>query len=240
MDKIFPGNPYRTLVSHDGLYESPKDENGKYIGPLVAYAGTEPTTQKNYVGFAYFNMAKVEQDPYARKYFSEFIARKIYGRVDTPTLIVGAPMGGIIFATSTADKLMCNVAFFEKKVIKLPDLVNGTKEESELIFNRHDIKAGDRVVIFDDLCNNFSTTDKMIDLINSRGATVVAIACILNRSHYPNWKKIPVLSVVHAPTPEYGQTDPEVEELVKSGNVVWKPKVEWDRLKKAMEGGNNQ
>jgi orotate phosphoribosyltransferase len=240
MGKIDLDNPYQTLVNFDGLYDSPKDVNGKPKGPVVAYAGIESETQKNYVGFAYFNIAKVEQDPKSRKYFVEALARNIKYRVNHPTIIVGAPMGGLILATALADAFFCDVAFFEKKVTKLADPINHLKEESELVFNRHEINPGDSVILFEDLVNNFSTTKKMVDFIDSKGANVIAIACIVNRS--PNgcdsFEGIPVISVIDIPTAEYKQTDPEVKELIESGNIVYKPKAEWSRLKKAMEDEN--
>lgn len=240
MNEIVKGNPYQTLINFNGLYESPKDPNGKYQGPLVAYAGTyidDNGEKKNYVGFAYFNMAKVEEDYYSRLFFADILANKIYD-IGKPTTLIGAPMGGIIFATTTADYLACRVAFFEKKVTEVANPSAGTKEQSDLIFNRHDINEGDEVVLFEDLCNNFSTTDKMIDIITSKGGKVTAIACVFNRSQYTEWKGIPVISVIHSETKEYKQTDSEVEELIKSGNIVWKPKAEWRRLKAAMETGN--
>ena len=239
MNKIDFNDAFQTLVNFDGLYESLKDKDGKFLGPVVGYAGIEPTTQKNYVGFRYFNIAKVEQNADTRKYFADILGFKIKTEIGVnPTIIIGAPMGGIILATTTADALLCDAAFFEKKVTKLADPINHTKEESVLVFNRHDLCSDDKVILFEDLCNNFSTTDKMIELIKSKGAQVIAIACVFNRSECKEWKNIPVLSVIHLYTPEYKQTDPEVKKLIESGNVVWKPKAEWGKLKQAMKNEN--
>jgi len=234
MEKILLTDPYQVLINYDALYESPKDRYGQYLGPLVAYAGIEPRTGKNWVGFAYYNIAKVEQPPETRNYFSKILSKKIKQQFDRPTIIIGAPMGGLIFATSTADQLECDVAFFEKKVTQLADPTNHTKEKSELIFNRHILCSYDKVIIFEDVCNNFTTTDQMIDLIASKGAKILAIVCIVNRSSLVEWKGIPVISALHLPTDEFSQTDLEVQKLIADGKIVWKPKAEWEKLRKAM------
>jgi len=227
-------DPYKLFVSYNGLYESPKDERGEYKGPLVAYAGKDPSG-KNYVGFSYFNVAKIEQPSRSRAFFANLLAKKINDKIGVPNHLVAAPMGGIIFSVTTADILNCNVSFFEKKITKLANPENGTKEESKLVYNRHEIAPDESVIIFEDLCNNFSTTQKMVDFLRSMGVKVVAIACVLNRSPHLTWKEIPIISAIHIPTPEYKQTDSEVIKLIESGQIVWKPKAEWGRLKEAMK-----
>ncbi|MBL7058230.1 hypothetical protein ISS03_02730, partial [Patescibacteria group bacterium] len=94
---------------------------------------------------------------------------------------------------------------------------------------------GDRVIIVEDLCNNFSTTSKLVNLIETLGGVVVGIACILNRSPGHIWFELPVMSVIHKPLPQYKQDDPEVAHLVRDGNVVWKPKHEWSKILAAMQ-----
>jgi len=79
-------------------------------------------------------------------------------------------------------------------------------------------------------------------LIMSLGGSVTAITCELNRSptiddYYLSPAagcKIPVISLVRKPIPEYKQDDPAVINDITIGNVVWKPKNEWPRLMKAM------
>jgi len=95
------------------------------------------------------------------------------------------------------------------------------------------------VVIVEDVCNNFSTTDKMISLVESSGGVVVAIAVIFNRSALDNYQtksgqRMPVLSVVHKHLPQYKQEDPEVARDIAAANVVWKPKDNWETLAAAM------
>jgi adenine/guanine phosphoribosyltransferase-like PRPP-binding protein len=227
-------DPYQILKDCDALYESPKDENGKYIGPLVAYAGLDENG-KNFVGFHYVNIAQAEQEYLPRIELSKMIAEKITQVVGKPDRLIAAPMGGIIFAASTSNFLETKVSFFEKKFIRLNDLEKNIREEYELIYKRHNLNHGEKVIIFEDLCNNFSTTQKMIEMLKELGAEVVAIACIFNRSDKKDLMGIPVISVMHIPIPEYKQDDPTVKEILESGNIVLSAKKEWSRLKEAMK-----
>ena len=218
-------DPYKILVNYDAVYQSPIGANGEFLGPLVGYAGTYTDDQgekKNYVGSAYFNMAKVEEDAFTRRFFADNLARKIIIGNFNPSVLIGAPMGGIIFTVTIADILKSRATFFEKK-------------ESELVFNRHTLKKGDKVILVEDLVNNFSTTNKMIKIVTEMGAEVKAIACIFNRSPYDNWEGIPVISVIHKSVPEYKQDDPLVKKLIEAGNIVWRPKSKWPRLRAVME-----
>jgi orotate phosphoribosyltransferase len=225
---------YQILKNCDALYESPKDENGKYIGPLVAYAGLDENG-KNFVGFHYVNIAQAEQEYSPRIELSKMMAEKITAVVGKPDRLIAAPMGGIVFSVSTANVLETKVSFFEKKFIRLNDQEKNIREEYELIYKRHNLKPGEKVIIFEDLCNNFSTTQKMIEMLKELGAEVVAIACIFNRSDKKDLMGIPVISVMHIPIPEYKQDDPVVKEILESGNIVLSAKKEWTKLKEAMK-----
>jgi len=86
----------------------------------------------------------------------------------------------------------------------------------------------------EDVCNNFSTTQKLREIIESRGAKLVAITCAINRSGTEKWDEMPVISSVFSPTEQFRQSEPEVIKLVRAGKVVWKPKQQWAELKKAM------
>jgi orotate phosphoribosyltransferase len=225
---------YQLLKDCDALYESPKDENGKYLGPLVAYAGLDENG-KNFVGFHYVNIAQAEQEYLPRVELSKMMAEKITQVVGKPDRLIAAPMGGIVFSVSTANVLETKVSFFEKKFIRLNDQEKNIREEYELVYKRHNLNPGEKVIIFEDLCNNFSTTQKMIEMLKELGAEVVAIACIFNRSDKEELMGIPVISVMHIPIPEYKQDDPAVKEILESGNIVLSAKKEWTKLKEAMK-----
>ncbi|MFH0830801.1 MAG: hypothetical protein V1895_01955 [Parcubacteria group bacterium] len=86
----------------------------------------------------------------------------------------------------------------------------------------------------EDVCNNFSTTTDAVQLIEKAGGRLVAVMCLLNRSREEYFgyrtRDIPVLALEHKPMPQYRQDDPAVAEDIAAGNVVWKPKEEWQRL----------
>jgi len=63
-----------------------------------------------------------------------------------PDVVIGAPMGGIMLAVDLGRLLECRTIFAEKKVTRLADAEAGTKEESQLIIDRHVVKQGDLAI----------------------------------------------------------------------------------------------
>lgn len=221
-----------------GCYESPRDKTGKILGPIVAYAGkykSETGEEKQWVGPDYFNFAMAERDPEIRKYFARILAGNTWDRDRPPTVIVGMPMGGILLAGDIGRELNCHTVFAEKKIVALADPVKGLKEKSELIIERHEIHSGDMVAIVEDVCNNFSTTEKAVKLITDAGAEFLCILCAVNRSETDEWHGYPVISAIFRPSEQYKQEDPIVASLIAEGKIVWKPKQQWNVLKAAMK-----
>lgn len=231
-----PETDLLNLMKQNGAYYgSPKDAAGKYLGPLVAYAGTylgDNGVSKNKVGFEYFNFAKIEEYAHLREPFVQKIVNSV--GICASNLVVGAPMGGIILAADIATALGSRVAFAEKEITVLADSKQGTKEVSSLVIKRHDICPGDEVFIVEDVCNNFSTTEKLKEEIEIRGGILIGIMCAINRSGKSDWNGLPVFSALAIPTAQYEQEDSEVCDLVNSGNIVWKPKQNWEELSEAM------
>jgi len=235
---VVPGDPLATLKFCGGYYKSPfSEEAGRYVGPLVAYAGTYESGNgpKNYVGFEYFNFSRAESQPAARSYFAKLISEEIKKANLSCDVVIGAPMGGILLAGAIGKALNCRTIFAEKKVTALGIPADGIKEQSRQIIDRHEIFSGDNVVIVEDVCNNFSTTQKLKELIEEQGARVSGIVCAFNRSGKTEWNGLPVLSALYIPTEQFEQNDPQVFHLVEQGNIIWKPKVEWKKLLEAME-----
>jgi orotate phosphoribosyltransferase len=227
-------NPINTLFHCDGYYRCPEDTDGNYLGPLAAYAGKD-AQRKNKVGNTYFNFAKAEENPMVCSFYGSLLADKIKSNLGSKTdVVLGAPMGGIFLAAELGKFLNCRRGFVEKKVTQLADKVNGKKEESELIMGRHTIREGDLVIIVEDVCNNFSTTEKYEKLIEAAGAKLLAIACAINRSNEVFYNGKPVISVCHIPSDQFTQDDPKVKALVDAGKVIWDPKHQWQELKQAM------
>ncbi len=241
-------NPLGLLKALDGLYECPKDKEGKRIGLLVGYAANYDdghNGQKQYVGDIYANFAKAEEHPMVMSHW----ALKLYQKLCTDRHIsiaeegsenyvfVGPQMGGVSitqFLAYQAREIEARYACAEKKITQLK--TETMREQSEIVFARHSIEKNDKVFIVEDVLNNFSTTKKVIDLVEKYEGTVVGIIGILNRSenietiYEYEHRKIPVIALVRKAYPEYKQDDPRVLEDIKKGNIILKPKDEWRKL----------
>jgi len=241
----------RTLRNCGGYYECPKDKKGTRHGPLVGYAGKykdDKGNDRQWVGEVYVNFAKAEIYPRVIKFFADCLTVNSFCSNNNglfPTdFFCGAPIGGYSFADALAFRSDIPVIKAEKKIVELATPTS--REKSQLVFGRHNIEAGKRYVIVEDVCNNFSTTSELINLIINYGGRAVAIVCFLNRSetigsdYYLPLAKgclcLPVVSVVQKVIKQWKQDDPAVAEDVAKGNVVWKPKDEWPRLESAMAG----
>jgi len=226
-----------TLKRCGGYYKCPKDNNGKRLGPLVGYAGKyqdDNGAEKHWVGEIYANFAKAEEYPHILYHYAieTKIPLDVLKKTDT---FCGAPIGGYDFSKMLGLAYDLRAIKAEKKVTALA--TDNSREQSIIIFARHEVKSGEKFTIVEDVCNNFSTTELLIDLIEKSGGHVTAIACLLNRSltvesifKTKNGQEVPVISLVRLPIQEYKQNDPYVSEDVKNNNIVWKPKDEWNRL----------
>lgn len=243
--EIAGDNHLETLRRCGGYYACPTSPGtGERMGPLVGYAGkyVSPDAKKlQFVGDVYANFAKAEVHPLVLQFFADNLFNRLSETVGIENIdaVCGAPIGGYSLADALGFALQdVRVIKAEKKVTAL--VTADSREQSELVFARHSVEPGERVVIVEDVCNNFSTTDKLVKLIWEGGGKVITIACFLNRSltvdsSYPwDFTDIPVVSLVRMPINEWKQDDPAVVDDIAKGNVVWKPKNEWDRLMQAM------
>lgn len=224
----------QTLINCGGLYDAPP------TGPLVGYAGTYENGQ-HYVGFRYFNVAMAEQWPHVMDYFAACLSDELDNLGHRPDVILGAPMGGIVFGQNLARQLNCRFVFAEK--IQVTAGEGGQRGKEELVLARHDIHPGERVGVAEDIANNFTTTLELLKLILAAGGIPIFLACVVNRSDRTLYATdgigpLPVVSLIHLPTSQYRQDDPVVAELVQAGKVVWKPKHRWPDLKAAMDAAH--
>jgi adenine/guanine phosphoribosyltransferase-like PRPP-binding protein len=227
-----------------GMYQCPKNSNGKRQGPLIGYAGTYEAGGKrlHFVGDAYFNFATIEEQPYLTEHFAIALATLIVRNLGQPDWVLGAPMGGIILAHRVAYHLNCRALYAEKKVISPSS--GEQREQSTIVFNRHEPLPKTRGVIIDDVFHNYTTAAKLLDLAIKSHASVMGMAGPINRSSQTKFVKDGIsygaISLLHIPTPQFRQDDPDVTKDVKAGNVVWKPKTEWNRLREAMEKSDSE
>ncbi len=237
--------PLDLLAKCGGYYER---KNGS---PLVGYAGKydDKGTMKQYVGEVYANFAKAERHATVLGYFAQKMFDAAHRALALPdrhllatvTGFCAAPEGGKALACRLADAALavgypCTQYIYpEKRVtaVATPE----SREESELVFDRHEPEPDESWWITEDVVNNASTTAAMVALIESYGAHVAGIICFLNRSLVVgdtfsprSGRVLPVIALVRKPIDQYRQDDPYVQADIAAGNVVWKPKNEWHRL----------
>ena len=221
-------SPLKVLYHCLGYYDCPKQDDGLRLGPLCGYAGTYDDGQggkKQYVGEVYYNFSQVEQLSHVLHWFALKILAELNesGFTDFDA-VLGAPMGGIALAEALAFNSARHFVFAEKK-----ETVTGTegRAKSVQVLNRHVVLPGMSVLLVEDVCNNFSTTEQIKSLIESRGAELVGVVCAFNRSSHLSWKKHPIFSPAFIPTKQYRQDDPTVAHDIAVGRVEWKPKDVW-------------
>lgn len=241
----------QVLYENGGFYTSLNDK-GKRVGPLVGYAGhyrDEMGNSFQYIGDVYANCAQIEKDASSLRFliqdskeniinhlYSSSMANVLSTQNHNHIIWLGAPMGGIVTSTLLSftifpEKSWCG--FLEKKVIELA--TKDSREKTELIIGRHSINENDVIIPVEDVCNNFSTTEKMLNLISAKQGKIPFIFCLINRSgkksYLFNNREIPIVSIVAADWPEFKQNDPEIKDYISiPGNLILNPKQNWDTL----------
>ena len=235
--------PLDLMREAGAFYECPRGPDGRRLGPLVGYAGRD-AEGRQYVGDIYVNFARAESRPALLAVFSRQLgavlrARGLSGLVEEAVGFIGAPEGGKAFAYQLALDAGKSYIYPEKRTAVAASATS--RETSEMVFSRHEPEAGTSWFIVEDVCNNFSTTAKLVDLVEGHGARVAGILCFLNRSAAVDASYaprpglvLPVVAVVRKPFGQHGQGDAEVAADVAALNVVWSPKKDWPRLAAAM------
>lgn len=229
-------DPLQILRRCEGYYEQPVG------GPLVGYNGRYGSDQKQFVGKVYVNFAKAERHGDVLFYITDRLVVRFAELIFAADGFCAAPEGGKALGATLAMMTSKGYIFPEKEVIEPKS--ESSRERSRLIWGRNEPEVGEHLVIVEDICHNFSTTEEMILLIESRGAHVDAIICFLNRSDVfgetyrtkSTGKEYPIKALISKPIKEYTQEDPEVLGDIAAGNVIWKPKNDWRVLAEAMTG----
>ncbi len=212
------------------VYECPINAAGIRTGPLVGYAGKDEE-QRAFVGDVYVNLAVLERNAdYLGSTANCLIGD--YSPLRDVDVFCGAPEGGKSLALLLASKRGGLYCYPDQEVLA------GTREK-QLTFMRHDgCMQGKRVAIVEDVLNNFSTTQALVDLIKEQGGTVTAIVAVLDRSNTQDnsWNSIPIYPIIRKSIPQYRQSDEQVKDDIAKGNVVFRPKTQWDHLIKIMNG----
>lgn len=260
--KQYEDDPLGLLEVIGGFYEVKKGENGERLTPLVGYAGKYPAKysmdiedviELQYVGEVYANFAKAEQYVAVMFHYGRKLWEKILSHFgedffqNNQVVMIGPQMGGVSIAQMVAyhgNNHGVRYACAEKMVTQVA--TEKLREQADIDFNRHDINEGDHLIIVEDVMNNFSTTDDIMELSHLLYAKTICVAGLLNRSmsiedtyvgrRGANWK-IPVIPLVRKPFDQYRQDDPYVAGDITSGNIVLKPKNDWEKLKQVQSAG---
>ena len=240
---LMTADPLAILRHCDGYYECPKDGDGNRLGPLVGYAGKD-SKGRQFVGDVYVNYAVAEYNPVVNAAFAERLRNEFDVSIwNAIHCFCGAPMGGLSLAQQLAllHYYKANYIYPEKEITALA--TQTSREQSRMVFKRHTIRPGANVAIVEDVLNNFSTTDELIEQILNAGGNILAIVGFLNRSTKVNeffsskflTHPIPVICLVRKLFKQYEQDDPAVALDIQKGNVVFKPKHDWSKLQSAMD-----
>jgi adenine/guanine phosphoribosyltransferase-like PRPP-binding protein len=246
-DVLPTDTPKQILEKCGGWYDCPKDANDRRLGPLVGYAGTYRYggggVRKQFVGDQFADYAMIEQWPSIANYL---VIPRLMSKSDEiscdfkVTAFCGAPEGGKSIAQGLAGATGLRYAYPEKVEDPEVKAAEGDRTPTKLAFGRHRIHEGDRVAIVEDVCNNFSTTAKLIREIEQAGGTVTSILCFLNRS--TEWRDVfradgkawPIVALWDEAMPQYEQESPYVAEDMRKRNYIAKPKLEIALLQEVM------
>lgn len=224
--------PFDLLGKCQGFYQALSDDD-----PVVGYAGRYGPEKKQYVGLIYGNYAKAERKGNVAMHIVRRILKKYPNVEGTGTGFCAAPLGGMSLGALLAGITGMDYIFPEKEVVvaKTPT----SREQARLVFARHEVEPGTSWWIVEDVCNNFSTTEELIKLIEAAGGRVLGIICFWNRS--PKFGEVfidsqgrehLIFGLTIQAAPEYEQDNAVVAPRIAAGKVVWKPKNEWHKLPK--------
>ncbi len=242
---VYEVDPFEILKEAGGWYQCAKDEQGERLSPLVGYTARDELGRQ-FVGDEYVNFSKVEENPNLVYLLASLLAEKIPSSIQFDTICPvpeGGKMIGLMFALNYHDNRRY---IYPDKEVK-PPKKQGERGVSVFTFNKYKIKAGDSVILVEDVVNNFTSTTKLYNIIAESGGRVVVVASFFNRSDFfDNWfstcvgafieeylideDPIPVISLIRKKIKQYRQDDPFVLDDVKRGNVVWDPKNNWEKL----------
>lgn len=236
-DKVW----FDTLVKLGGYYEKVGN------GPLVGYQSVDEFDRQK-VGMAYSNFAPIERNgkvlqEVAKELFFTGIIHHL-NHLDThgnqPFEYTGfcAAPGGEALAVSLQQLTGKDYIFPEKKVL----VRYVSQNRSRLVWGRHTPERETSWWVVQDICHTFNTTQKLVHLLSQSGALVLGIVCFANHSTkidreytYTDetgiFLRLPVIALVRKPIEEYDPDAPEVADDVRRVNVVWKPEIEWNKIK---------
>ena len=214
---VTEADDYLTILDRAGAYyEAPRDETGRRIGPLVSYNETYKSkkdgSRRRFVGDIFYRLDIIAKRPSVREFLMKELEeemRQQIGRVDN---FVGVSATGQVWT----DDLQ---------------RIHGYNER---------IEQGTKLVIVRDKIRDMDSITDSAMMAAQVGARVVGVVCLVNESVVEEFflndePAIPIISLVHRPNQRYRWNDPEVDEDVAVGNVIWDPIANWPKLRRVMQ-----
>ncbi len=141
----------------------------------------------------FLQTAAVLQYPeYAAALCGELASRT---RVEQVDVVIGPAIGGVIMAYETARELGARALFGEKK------------DQGMFLRPGFDIQARERVLVVDDVLTTGGSIRKIIDLVHANDASVISIACFIDRSKGTVKLGVPIQSLATLDIPNYEVAD---------------------------------
>jgi orotate phosphoribosyltransferase len=150
-----------TSISSDGVIRLFREAGALLDGHFLYASGRH--------GRQFLQAARVLQYPRLTQSLCSGMAARFLD--DSISLVVGPATGGIILAYETARALGCRAAFTEK------DGQGGMALKRGFM-----LKTGTRVLIVEDIITTGGSVKKTIDHLRLRGAEVVAVSVLIDRS----------------------------------------------------------
>lgn len=143
----------------------------------------------------YFQCANVLRYPRIAAKLCEAVVEKMkkgtkLGKIDA---VISPAIGGILVGHEVARALDTKCVFAEK-------------QDEKLVMRRFAIKPGERYIVAEDVITRGGRVQETIDLVTKAGATVVAVAVLVDRS----------AGTAHFDYPTYS--------LIRMSATVWEPK----------------
>jgi orotate phosphoribosyltransferase len=141
----------------------------------------------------YLQCARVLMDPkLATKLGADLAAalRDVPG-ADKPGAVVAPAIGGILVAHELARALGCRALFAERQ------------EGIMLLRRGFTLEPGESVVVAEDVITTGGSTREVIDAVRTRGAKVLAVGCVVDRSGGAAELGVPLRSLLALDIPTY-------------------------------------
>ena len=159
----------------------------------------------------FLQKARVFADPARTEKLCKALADKVKAELtDQPTVIVSPAVGGIVPGYETARQMGLNALYVER-------------EGGEFTLRRgFELSADDKVLVVEDIVTTGLSSRECIEAIQATGATVVAEACLVDRSGGEADVGVPLIALTEYKVPTYpaDRLPPELEAIpaIKPGS----------------------